>query len=216
MSVIRVEKRQSNYVILDKSCLNDPQMRWRTKGLHAYLISLPDNWKINMTDLENRASDGREGLRGAMAELIKHGYVERKKLKDEQGKMQGYEYVVYEVPISQRVATQPELGITGETNSGGAVENEQSGPNVQARSNLFMRKYFAAWSRRTGGSLLPAKWLREGLRSLEDQHGEAAVYDAFNAFASSQDAKYGCKQFIQNFGMWSRKSAPKPIDAMGD
>lgn len=214
MSVVRVVKRQSPYVIMDKSSLNDSKMRWRSKGLLAYLLSLPDNWHVNMADLENRSADGREGLRGAMAELIRCGYVDREKIKDEEGKMRGYEYVVYEVPEGGH--QQPELGLTSEADVRATGENEQRGPRVSARSNLFMRKYFGAWTKGTGGSLLPAKWLRDGLKELEGEHGETDVYDAFTAFAASKDAKFGPKQFIQNYGRWAVKRQVEVRDNLGD
>lgn len=168
-----------------------------------------------MTDLENRSSDGREAVRGAMAELIKTGYVERNRVKDEDGRMQGWEYVVYEAP------KQSGLRFDG-TERDRVGDNERSPdevsevPSVPAPNKLWMRKYFAAWSRGTGGALLPAKWLKDGLRTLEDTHGEDNVYDAFVSFTKSKDAQYGPKQFIQNFGKWNMKKTVKIADALGD
>jgi len=44
MSIFRIKKHTSPYVILDKTCLEEDALSWRAKGIHAYLISKPDDW----------------------------------------------------------------------------------------------------------------------------------------------------------------------------
>ncbi|MCU5830256.1 replication protein, partial [Clostridioides difficile] len=47
MGIIRVSKDKDNpYVVLNKTCLEDVKLSWQAKGLHSYLISKPDHWKI--------------------------------------------------------------------------------------------------------------------------------------------------------------------------
>lgn len=204
MPFVRVEKRTSPFVVLDKSCLNDTRLKWRSKGLHAYLLSLPDNWKINMTDLTNRAIDGREGLRAAMHDLIRAGYVRRNRTRNEDGTMGGWEYVVYEVPKP----TQEQLTLISEN------EDVKTEPTTRERLNL--RKYFAAWASGTGGKLIPASWFITGIRELEETHGENVVFDAFMRYAKSEKSRYGTKPFFENFGEWSRKQETKIVDQYGD
>lgn len=92
------KKKEGNYVVLDKHCLQNPSLSWAAKGLHSYLMGLPDDWKINITDLKNRSKDGRDGTTSAMNALIASGYVIRQSEHDEKGKFAGYNYFVFEAP----------------------------------------------------------------------------------------------------------------------
>ncbi|HGU7213392.1 TPA: replication protein [Legionella pneumophila] len=99
MTILRINKREKNFLILDKTCLNESNLSWGAKGLHSYLMSLPQDWKIRVDDLKNRATNGRDSLRGFISELEQAGYISREKIRNEQtGKFGGMEYVVYELP----------------------------------------------------------------------------------------------------------------------
>ena len=99
MAVLRIHKKQQNFVILDKTCLNDQILSWGAKGLHAYLISLPDNWKIRVSDLKERARNGRDAVRGLLSELEQAGYIQKTTCRDDaNGRFGGVEYLVLEIP----------------------------------------------------------------------------------------------------------------------
>jgi len=111
--VIRVEKNKENpYVILDKDFLNNNNLTWQAKGLLAYLLSLPDNWQINVNDLKNRSKNGREATNSIIKELIKNGYIEREQTKDAKGKFNKYAYKVLEktkIPLADNPLTENPL-----------------------------------------------------------------------------------------------------------
>ena len=99
MSVIHIKKHKCNYIMLDKTCLNDKKLSWKATGLHAYLIGLPENWNINVSDLVKRKSGGRDQVYSILRELEKHGYIERRKLQNNKnGRMNGYNYTAFEYP----------------------------------------------------------------------------------------------------------------------
>ncbi|WP_419421455.1 hypothetical protein ACNVED_15965 (plasmid) [Legionella sp. D16C41] len=75
MSVLRIYKKQQNFVIFDKTCLQDNFLSWGAKGLHAYLMSMPDDWRIKVADLKNRATNGRDTVRGLLLELDPKDYI---------------------------------------------------------------------------------------------------------------------------------------------
>lgn len=98
-TIVRISKRDNPYVILDKEFLNNAKLSWRSKGLLAYFLSKPDNWKIIVKDVINRSTDGRDSVLAGIRELEKNGYVEKVRIRDkETGKYIGIEYVVYEKP----------------------------------------------------------------------------------------------------------------------
>lgn len=104
--IIRVTKDKNNpYVILNKGFLNRNDLSWKAKGVLAYLLSLPDDWQINVADLQKRSTDGKVGTRTGIKELMDAGYINRKMIKNETGKICGYEYTVKEVPDDSEIPT---------------------------------------------------------------------------------------------------------------
>lgn len=94
MSFIRT-KKNTNFSVIDNTGLRDERLSFKATGLLAYLLQLPDDWKIYMTDLVKRKKDGKDSLQSAIKELIDNGYMKRNPLK-ENGKFAGYEYIIYE------------------------------------------------------------------------------------------------------------------------
>ncbi|WP_214720695.1 DnaD domain protein [Exiguobacterium sp. s192] len=103
---MRIQKKD-NYVVIDKTLLNNRELSWKAKGLHSYLMSLPDDWKVQEADLVKRSKDGKESTRSAIKELIEAGYIKRISIR-EKGKIKSWEFVVYELPtFDVEVADEP-------------------------------------------------------------------------------------------------------------
>ena len=102
MSKIVLKKKKNPFVIMSKTALNDKCLSWKAKGIIAYLLSLPEDWKVYIEDLKNRSKNSRDSTRSGVNELIKAGYIHRKPLKRTNGQFAGYEYYIYEEPTSQQ------------------------------------------------------------------------------------------------------------------
>ena len=103
--VIRVQKRQNNFVMIDKGFLENPDLSWKSKGILAYLLSKPDDWKVIVGDLVKRAADGKTAVYNGLSELKKHGYYEKTPVRSGDGRrIDHWESTVYELPQ----ATKPE------------------------------------------------------------------------------------------------------------
>jgi uncharacterized phage protein (TIGR02220 family) len=100
MSVFRV-KKDGNYTVINNTCLRDPGVSWKAKGLHTYMISMPDDWVFYNEELERHAKDGRDSLKSALKELREAGYLKRQQVKNEKGHFAGWETIVYEIPQSE-------------------------------------------------------------------------------------------------------------------
>lgn len=98
MAKITVSKKTDNFVILDKTALNDCTLTWQAKGLHAYLMSLPNDWKVYVSELTKRAKNGKDSVSAILHELMDNGYLLRETLRDKQGKFKGYDYTAFETP----------------------------------------------------------------------------------------------------------------------
>ncbi len=99
--VIRVQKRASNFVMMDKSFLEDTRLSYKAKGILAYLLSKPDNWKVIVGNLVNYSTDGKASVYAGLKELKECGYYEKTPIRNEQGtRITRWESTVYEVPLS--------------------------------------------------------------------------------------------------------------------
>ena len=50
-------------------------LSYRAKGILGYMLSRPDNWKFNKTDLVRRSIEGRDAVYKAIDELKEQGYL---------------------------------------------------------------------------------------------------------------------------------------------
>jgi len=96
MSIIRV-KKDARYFSASNEPFNDKRLSWESRGLIGYLLSKPNNWQINMTNLEKAGPAGNFKLRRMLAELRKCGYMNRIRVTLEHGK---FDWIseVYESP----------------------------------------------------------------------------------------------------------------------
>ena len=100
-TIIRTNKRENPYVMIDKYGLNDERLSWKAKGLLAYLLSKPDDWQVYERDLIKRATDGRDAVRSTLRELESFGYLSRRQIRGENGSFGHMEYIVYERPFEE-------------------------------------------------------------------------------------------------------------------
>ncbi|KEK13046.1 hypothetical protein EP18_04075 [Lysinibacillus sphaericus] len=97
MGIIRVAKN-SNYVVMNRTALNDNRLSWKAKGIMAYMLSMPDDWVFYMDELMTHSTDGKASFRAGFNELKQCGYIERKPIREGQ-RIKEWETIVHEVPI---------------------------------------------------------------------------------------------------------------------
>lgn len=96
--IIRIQKKKNNFVMLDKGFLEDNHLSFKAKGILAYLLSKPDDWKVIIKDLINHSSDGKGSIYNGLNELKKYGYYKKEPVRDEKGVILRWESVIYECP----------------------------------------------------------------------------------------------------------------------
>ncbi|ABJ73601.1 hypothetical protein LACR_2127 [Lactococcus cremoris subsp. cremoris SK11] len=74
MQSIKRKKAANNFTILSNEFLRDENLSLKAKGLLAYILSLPDDWKIYFEEIEKHHRDGKASLRSAWKELESNGY----------------------------------------------------------------------------------------------------------------------------------------------
>lgn len=130
MAQIRVEKRD-HYTRIDNDLIQNPDISLKAKGLMAYMLSVPDDWDYSIAGLSVMCKEGKSSIRSAIMELMEHGYITRSLARKGNGTIDGYEYVVYEVP--QPSCEKP-------TTDKPSTENPSSENRTQQINNLTNEK----------------------------------------------------------------------------
>ena len=96
--IIRTRKR-NNYTVVDKTPFEDERLTWAARGVLAYLLTKPDDWKVRVNDLLRKAPGcGRDQMRRIIAEIEAYGYMTREKVWNPQTKQIDWETIVHEAP----------------------------------------------------------------------------------------------------------------------
>ncbi|MBP1971618.1 hypothetical protein J2Z83_003769 [Virgibacillus natechei] len=95
--IMRVEKNK-NFVVMDKTPLNDKSLSWKAKGIIAYMLSKPDDWIFYLDEVMTHSTDGEKSFRTGFQELKDNGYVKRKPIR-EGSRIVRWETIVYENPL---------------------------------------------------------------------------------------------------------------------
>jgi len=80
--------RQNPYAQINRKIFTDPDLSWEAKGLLAYFISLPDDWKIkvpHLVTLYDKRGGGEKAIYRIINELIEAGYCTRIRISHENG-----------------------------------------------------------------------------------------------------------------------------------
>jgi hypothetical protein len=99
MAVNRATWRK-RWVVISKIAIEDTRLSWKARGMHAYLLSRPDNWNVIVTHLMKQSPDGRAIVLACIKELKEAGYITRLgQGKDEQGRFDAIGTTINEEPI---------------------------------------------------------------------------------------------------------------------
>ena len=119
MAVFRVE-RTGDFTVMSNYHLRDQTLSLKAKGLLSLMLSLPEDWDYTLSGLARICQEGRDAIRGAISELERAGYVQRRQTVDENGKFSVNEYLIRERPSSQPAEELPD----GEDSAGEPLPEE--------------------------------------------------------------------------------------------
>jgi DNA-binding MarR family transcriptional regulator len=86
MTIIRAERPHINYTIIKNETLRNNSLSFRARGIHAYLLSMPDNWRTSALQMSRQGQEGRDAILKALQELEDAGFVKRTKSQDPRGR----------------------------------------------------------------------------------------------------------------------------------
>ena len=97
MAVIRIIK-DKNFITMGKYHLKEKDMSLKAVGLLSIMLSLPDNWDYSVNGLSAIRKESRNTINEILKELERFGYLTRKRIRDNKGKIKEVEYIIYESP----------------------------------------------------------------------------------------------------------------------
>lgn len=96
-NIVRVNKT-NNYTVMSNHHLRNEKLSWKAKGIHSYILSLPDDWKIIIEHLKTISKDGRDSTRSGIQELYDLRYWQRYPIHVD-GKIDRWVTEIYEEPF---------------------------------------------------------------------------------------------------------------------
>ena len=97
MAVYRVNKTKG-FTVMANYHLQDITISLKAVGLLTKMLSFPDGWKFSTEGLAAICKEGPDAIQSALKELEQHGYLARRRLRDEKGRMTCTAFEIYEKP----------------------------------------------------------------------------------------------------------------------
>ncbi|MDF3309728.1 replication protein [Rhodococcus sp. T2V] len=141
--VRRGPRKQDHFTILDNAALNDERLSFRARGVLAYILSKPADWRTTSASLARVAKEGRDAIRAAINELKDAGYIVYEKIRDAATGRISTICTVYEVPVEgandpdvvRIAAPGPGKPAPGEPNLGNPGRNQRTGSSQRTETN---------------------------------------------------------------------------------
>lgn len=105
--IIRAPRPDSHFTLLRNDVVRRQDLSFKARGLLAFMLSHPDNWRFRIDDLVKAGVDGRHAITTALDELEKATLITRRKTRRPDGTWQS-QLIVFDTP---------QLGITPVDNS---------------------------------------------------------------------------------------------------
>lgn len=98
-------KLTEKFTIIPNEVLRDKNLSLKAKGLLGILLSLPTDWCVYKSQLQQFSKDGRDATTAAFDELIENGFIAAIRRINNKGQFMGWDYVIYH----ERTSSNPDL-----------------------------------------------------------------------------------------------------------
>ena len=98
MPIYRTEKNK-DYVVMNNVFLQRKDLSIKAKGLLAYMLSLPDDWKLTVGGLISQLKECKSSVAAILDELERNGYLRRHYTRTADGKIAETVYEIFEEPV---------------------------------------------------------------------------------------------------------------------
>lgn len=98
MAVFRIDKTK-DYTVMANHHLRNKALSLKAKGLLSLMLSLPDDWDYTTKGLAMICKDGVDSICSTVRELENAGYIQRRRIRDDHGRLGEIEYTILERPV---------------------------------------------------------------------------------------------------------------------
>lgn len=95
--IVRGPRPAARFTVLGNDLLRDSRLSFRARGLLAYVLSMPDNYRVSSHTLARAALEGRHAVLTALEELRAYGYATTVTRRSDDGRITTVT-VVYDTP----------------------------------------------------------------------------------------------------------------------
>ena len=92
-------KKNKEYVVMSNVFLQRKDLSIKAKGLLAYILSLPDDWKFTVGGLASQLKECKSSVAAILDELERNGYLRRHYTRTADGKIAEAVYEIFEEPV---------------------------------------------------------------------------------------------------------------------
>lgn len=175
MTIIRVDKRAGHWEAVPVAMMNDARMSLEARGLAAWFVTRPPNWRIQVGALAGLLGVGREKVKRVLGELEAAGYLLRSRSHDVDGRWV-WESTFTPFPAidgfpvdGESVDGSPAGGRAGDgtTDPGRAADGQAVGGSAMNGKAVDIRKTRGTTRTRTTTEAPPGRAGRTSLEPLE-------------------------------------------------
>lgn len=197
ISIVRAPRDGENpYCMIRRATLQDDSLSYEARGVLAYLLSKPRNWRVVIADLMRGGSVGRDKVYRILRELEARRYVERHPIRKD-GKWAGFEYYVFETPLPEKPDTEkpytgkprpvkPDTLQNGDSPQNTEATEDRAAAALPARPNVFavwegnigMLTPIIADQLKAAAVDFPPGWLELAIREAALNNGKSWKYVA--------------------------------------
>jgi len=87
------------FTTIPNEFLRNKNLSFKSKGLLSCILSFPSDWKLYKGNLTEYCTDGKDSIRTAWEELENAGYIKSTVVRDDKGRISGYNYEVSDFPV---------------------------------------------------------------------------------------------------------------------
>lgn len=79
--IVLHDSKEDPFSRVPKTLLDDPNISWAAKGLLAYLLGKPKDWKLRVSDIISKGPEKEKAIRSHLSNLRKFGYAKYQRPK---------------------------------------------------------------------------------------------------------------------------------------
>jgi len=175
-----------NFSVLPNHLMNDERLSADELGLLVYLLSKPNDWRVQTSQLQARFGIGRDKTKRIIRQLEQYGYIAKDLQRAERGQFAANRYIVSDSPLTENPLTDNPLTVNPSLTKNRDIQRTESTnnntPSVRKKysvDDISLTDERRAYAEKYG---LDADELIEDIRIWAAKRSRKAVYASLDAF----------------------------------